>query len=115
MGSLRGILLATLAVGLFPAAHAADAPVPSRGQQVFEHRCGMCHRQGGTGTFILARRLGAERSLLEKRSDLDPDYIRTVVRWGLVNMPRISRVEVPEPDMDALVAYLTAPKAPQAP
>jgi mono/diheme cytochrome c family protein len=82
---------------------------------VFEHRCGMCHRQGGTGTFILARRLGAERSLLEKRSDLDPDYIRTVVRWGLVNMPRISRVEVPEPDMDALVAYLTAPKAPQAP
>lgn len=95
---------------------AADAPAQaSRGQQVFTHRCSMCHREGGTGTFILARRLGAAKSLLEKRTDLEPTYIRTVVRWGLVNMPRISRVELPDPDMDALVAYLTAAKAPSAP
>ncbi len=68
----------------------------------------MCHREGGTGTFILARRLGKEQSLLEQRTNLQPDYIRYVVRWGLVNMPRISRVELPDPDLDAVVAYLTA-------
>ena len=80
------------------------------GQKVFAHRCGMCHREGGTGTFVLARRLGAAQSLLEQRTDLKPEYIRYVVRWGLVNMPRLSRVEVPDPDMNQLVAYLTRPR-----
>ena len=99
------------------AALAAPQPgdLASRGQQAFVHRCSMCHREGGTGTFILARRLGAEKSLLEKRADLQALYVRTVVRWGVGNMPRISRVELPETDMDAVVAYLTAPKGNAAP
>jgi hypothetical protein len=72
----------------------------------------VCHLPGQTGSFVLARRLGAERSLLAQRTDLTAAYIRQVVRWGLVNMPRISRVEVPDPDLDRVIAYLTAPKAP---
>jgi mono/diheme cytochrome c family protein len=108
---MEGVVLIVLILLAVSNARAADAPTPARGQAAFTHRCGMCHREGGTGTFILARRLGTEKSLLEKRTDLNPDYIRTVVRWGLTNMPRISRVELPEPDMDALVSYLTAPKA----
>jgi mono/diheme cytochrome c family protein len=91
------------------------ADLVSRGQQAFVHRCSMCHREGGTGTFVLTRRLGADKSLLEKRTDLQELYIRTVVRWGVGNMPRISRVELPEPDMDAVVAYLTGPKEHAAP
>lgn len=95
---------------------AADADVAAssaqveRGRQVFEHRCSMCHRAGGTGTILLERRLGKEKSLLERRDDLRPEYVRHVVRWGLVNMPRISRVEVPDADLDALVVYLSAPR-----
>ena len=112
---MRGVVMVALVVLAAPAARAADTAGASRGEQAFAHRCGMCHREGGTGTFILARRLGADKSLLEKRTDLNPDYIRTVVRWGLVNMPRISRVEVPDGDMDALVAYLTGPKAASKP
>jgi mono/diheme cytochrome c family protein len=104
-----------IAVAAGAPARAADPAQAARGQQVFTHRCSMCHREGGTGTFILARRLGADKSLLEKRSDLLPDYVRTVVRWGLVNMPRLSRVEVPDPDLDAVIAYLTSPKATRAP
>ena len=87
----------------------------SAGQQAFAHRCGMCHREGGTGTFVLARRLGAAQSLLEQRTDLKPEYVRFVVRWGLMNMPRLSRVEVPDSDMTALVAYLTRPRPAVAP
>jgi mono/diheme cytochrome c family protein len=112
------LLLALLGCGALPAAAAEPAATPAllaQGQQVFVHRCGMCHREGGTGTFILARRLGAGKALLEKRDDLPPLYIRTVVRWGLVNMPRISRVELPNADMDAVVAYLTAAKGPATP
>ncbi len=109
------VALASAFSGAAMAAAAPDAALVARGKAAFTHRCSMCHRDGGTGTFILARRLGAAKSLLEQRTDLDPTYVRTVVRWGLVNMPRISRVELPEQDMDALVAYLTAPKAPAAP
>ena len=115
----RAFVVAAAVLALAPAfgdaADAPDAALVARGRAAFTHRCSMCHREGGTGTFILARRLGAAKSLLEQRTDLDPTYVRTVVRWGLVNMPRISRVELPEPDMDALVAYLTAPKAPATP
>jgi mono/diheme cytochrome c family protein len=103
-------LITVLALGMLSVAQGADAPgdLAARGRQAFAHRCGMCHREGGTGTFILARRLGKEQSLLEKRTDLQPDYVRYVVRWGLVNMPRISRVELPDPDLDAVIAYLSA-------
>ena len=109
--SVIAAVLLALAPAFGAAAEAPDAARVARGKAVFTHRCSMCHREGGTGTFILTRRLGAAKSLLEQRTDLEPTYVRTVVRWGLVNMPRISRVEVPEQDMDALVAYLTAPKA----
>lgn len=105
---MRRFLIA-LAAGLVAASTSA-ADAPRTGEQIFAHRCGMCHREGGTGTFILARRLGAEKSLLEKRTDLQPEYVRYVVRWGLVNMPRISRVELPDGDLDALVQYLSRPQ-----
>jgi len=62
-------------------------------------------------TVILARRLGKEKSVLERRTDLQPAYIRQVVRAGLVNMPPLSRVEMPDTDLDAVIAYLAATKA----
>jgi len=110
------LLLALLAGGVSPVL-GADAPPAvgvtdgarvERGRAAFVHRCGMCHREGGTGTFILARRLGKEQSMLEQRTNLQPEYIRYVVRWGFVNMPRMSRVELPDADLDAVVDYLTA-------
>jgi mono/diheme cytochrome c family protein len=94
-------------------ASAADAVQVARGKAAFVHRCSMCHGEGQTGAFILSRRLGAAKSLLEKRDDLLPAYIKFVVRNGLVNMPRISRVEMPEPDLDAVIVYLTANNPPK--
>ena len=94
------------------AAESSDALV-ARGNAAFTHRCAMCHREGQTGTFILARRLGKEKSLLERRTDLQPAYIRQVVRAGLVNMPRLSRVEMPDPDLDGVIAYLMSSRATQ--
>ena len=102
------VLLVILPVTCFGAdAAAPEDELVDRGEKAFVHRCAMCHREGNTGTFVLARRLGAERSLLEKRDDLTAPYIRVVVRQGLVNMPRISRVELPDADLDAVIAYLT--------
>lgn len=102
------LLAAALSAGFTAPTMAAEAQ-RELGRAVFVHRCAMCHREGQTGTFVLARRLGADKALLEKRTDLTGPYIRQVVRWGLMNMPRLSRVELPDADMDALVAYLTPP------
>lgn len=110
-------VVAASAVAFAAAASAADAPaapapeVLARGETAFVHRCAMCHREGQTGTFVLARRLGADKALLEQRSDLAPDYVRFVVRQGLINMPRISRVELPDADLAAIGAYLARPQA----
>ncbi len=105
-----GVVCASM-VSLSPrVANAAQDELIARGKAAFTHRCAMCHREGQTGTFILSRRLGKEKSLLEQRTDLQPAYIRQVVRAGLVNMPRLSRVEMPDADLDGVIAYLTAPK-----
>jgi mono/diheme cytochrome c family protein len=112
---MRGLRLAAAWLGLYVtnSVQAADATLIARGQVAYSHRCSMCHAAGQTGTYILSRRLGADKSLLEKRMDLLPTYIRFTVRNGLVNMPRISRVEMPEADLDAVVAYLTASNSKQ--
>ncbi len=51
--------------------------------------------------------MGAERSLLYQRTDLVPSYVRAVVRKGTGSMPWMSKVEVPDADLDAIAAYLT--------
>ena len=71
-------------------------------------RCGLCHLAGGTGTFMLGRRLGAQQALLTERRDLRADYVRQVVRHGIVSMPRFTRVELPDEELTAIAAYLAS-------
>lgn len=84
------------------------------GKALFRRECGICHLAGGSGTFMLGRRLGPDKSLLEQRADLTGPYVRQVVRWGIVSMPRFSRVALNDTQLDAVVNYLTAPR-PAAP
>jgi len=109
--ALPAVAVLCVAGMAMPTAQAGEDPAIMRGQEAFTHRCAMCHREGNTGTVILARRLGKEKSVLERRTDLQPAYIRQVVRAGLVNMPPLSRVEMPDTDLDAVIAYLAATKA----
>lgn len=88
------------------------AAAASAGEQIFSNRCGTCHLAGGMATNLIAmQRMEAgespETALLTARDDLEPDYIRTVVRQGKVAMPPISRVETTDAELDAIVAYLT--------
>ncbi|MEO0032751.1 MAG: hypothetical protein RIS94_2509 [Pseudomonadota bacterium] len=82
---------------------AANGPA----QALFVEKCAMCHRQMGMGTVILSRRMPATQAMLEQRTDLTGDYVRTVVRTGMGNMPRISRGEVSDRQLDTIVGYLT--------
>lgn len=74
---------------------------------LYEEKCGMCHQANGMGTTLLSRRFDAEQALLENRRDLQPVFIRTVVRSGFNNMFPISRGEVSDAQLETIVAYLT--------
>lgn len=102
-----------------PKGDAAAPPLVRRGQEVFEARCHLCHgpepRDAGPG--FGARKAGTEAlalkyqgklpALLEERTDLTADMIRTWVRQGGGIMPFFRKTELSDADLDALAAYLT--------
>ena len=119
------VLVLVVAVGAWAAER--PPPPPSEGTQVrnatggamqdrtshsapealFVEKCGMCHRQMGMGTVILARRMEPAKAMLEKRGDLTLAYVIASVRNGIGNMPRISRGEVSDPQLKVIAQYLT--------
>jgi mono/diheme cytochrome c family protein len=76
-------------------------------EHLFVEKCGMCHRQMGMGTVILARRMDPKVARLEARTDLTAEYITIAARQGIGNMPRIPRGEVSESQLARIAAYLT--------
>jgi mono/diheme cytochrome c family protein len=98
------------------------APNIDHGRAVFELWCAGCHhsnpalqRNGQVlvgrvfaGTYTLEQRYqGAKPAALEERTDLDPSYVRFVVRHGLNMMPLSRKVEISDDDLDDVAAYLT--------
>ena len=99
-----------LAILFSSAAIAADAPLTAQqaqGQKLYRNTCFYCHSEKVWGTLALERRRGASDALLEKRTDLVPAFVKSVVRGGLGSMPAYRRTELTDPDVDAIVAYLT--------
>jgi mono/diheme cytochrome c family protein len=106
MRKTLGLLGCTLF--LTGAAHAANSP---DGKALFSGRCGMCHQTNGMGVGLLARRPGdTSKGLLENRTDLSAAVVKVVVRNGIVNMPRISRGEVSDPELISIADYLSKGK-----
>jgi mono/diheme cytochrome c family protein len=109
------VLGACLAAGMARgSAHQANTTGGStdklaQGQKLFHERCGYCHLAGGTGTIMLARRLGKDRALLEQRTDLSADYIKKITRVGINGMPPHNRIEVPDSELELIALYLTRP------
>jgi mono/diheme cytochrome c family protein len=93
------------------AAVTAAAGAPLDGQALYRGRCGMCHQTIGMAVSILSRRPADEsKGLLEERNDLSAAFINTVVRTGIMNMPRMSRGEVSDPELASIATYLSKGK-----
>ena len=84
-----------------------DRTSRSADERLFVEKCGMCHRQMGMGTVILARRMNPKVAMLEARTDLTAEFITSAARAGIGNMPRISRGEVSNAQLGSIAAYLT--------
>jgi mono/diheme cytochrome c family protein len=103
---------AAAALGFLFAAGGALAADVAPGKAVFDRDCAVCHAPGlaHPGTQRLAQLKGAARAALEQRTDLDPNYIRHVVRHGLVEMPPWRPTELDDAALTQLVQYLTGAK-----
>lgn len=99
---------ANVALGFLFAGGGAVAADTPPGKAVFDRNCAVCHAPGPghPGTQRLAELRGAARAALEERTDLDPDYIRVVVRHGLVEMPPWRPIELDDAALTQLVQYL---------
>jgi cytochrome c5 len=91
--------------------NAAGGAMQNRSSQsapeaLFVEKCGMCHREMGMGTVILARRMEPARAMLEKRTDLSAELITAAARNGIGNMPRIARGEVSDAQLKIISDYL---------
>jgi len=85
----------------------ADTP---RGYVEYQNSCSVCHgpMPERPGTRALAAKYqGSLPAMLEDRTDLQPELIRTVVRNGITVMPHFRKTEVTDAELDAIVAYLT--------
>lgn len=106
---LAAIITVACVVAQEPASSEREAMI-AEGREVFVRRCEYCHGEGlqKGGTMALqARYQDAVPGLLEQRTNLPAEYIRQVVRTNTVGMTPIRITEVSEPELDALIAYLT--------
>jgi (+)-pinoresinol hydroxylase len=81
-----------------------------KGYVQYRNLCEMCHGEGHDrpGTLALqAKYKGALPAVLDRRTDLTPEMIRTSVRNGTTVMPLFRKTEISDADLDAIVAYLT--------
>ena len=114
------------AAALLACASVSQAQEPAaveRGRAKFEHSCEPCHGEGpgddgramlpGTDALRIKYR-GALPALLEERTDLNVDAIRTFVRRGTFSMPPFRPTEITEADIDDIAAYLRQSAAARA-
>jgi len=95
------LILMCLATGI---TQAQETP----GQRLFAKHCAECHADavGTPGTQRLGWNRGAAYAVLEKRKDLSAEYIKVIVRRGLIEMPPFRPTEISDLELAQLSAYL---------
>lgn len=84
----------------------AQGARPLDGKALFQARCAGCHGKGVWATRVLSRRVEPGQAMLAKRTDLNPDLVKTVVRFGIGEMPAIRKAELDDASLAAIAAYL---------
>lgn len=112
--ALAGSLALVLAAWSGVASSQGPASV-ERGRVKFEDMCAPCHGAGigddgramlpGTDALRIKYR-GALPALLEKRTDLTAEALRTFVRRGTWSMPPFRPTEITNREIDDIAAYL---------
>jgi mono/diheme cytochrome c family protein len=110
------VALTALALVISSGVALAQEPASvERGKAKFEHTCAPCHADGvgddgramlpGTDALRIKYQ-GSLPALIEKRTDLNLDAIRTFVRRGTWSMPPFRPTEVTDRDIEDIAAYI---------
>jgi len=110
-----GALLAATQAAAAQGTPAPDAATVAEGKALFTRLCAPCHgadrsdmgRAMLPGTDALRIKYkGTLPALLEQRTDLTPQVVRTFVRRGTWSMPPFRKTEISDAQIDAVSAYL---------
>lgn len=96
------------AVAPDPAGTAETTVDLAHGQATYDLFCSGCHNPGDghAGTMKLKLLKGEENSVILARADLSAEYIRFVVRDGLMEMAPFRPTDINDRDLDSLIAYI---------
>lgn len=87
----------------------AQTAAQARGKAVYDHWCTPCHAPGpgypGTQSLEIKYR-GELPPVLEDREDLTREFVRTMVREGILMMAPFRKTEVTDAELDDIAAYL---------
>ena len=116
---MKRVVIGLAALAFAGAAQAQDGATVQRGQQVFTQWCAPCHGAKRVGNrwalpataSLEVKYKGEKPALLEQRTDLPPGALKLFIRGGSQSMPGFRKVEVSDPDIDAIAAYLAASAA----
>lgn len=80
------------------------------GEQIYQRHCQSCHAPGPghPATLLLAEKLGPDKAVIKGRADLTADYIKTIVRGGLLEMPPFRPTEITDDELDVIADYILA-------
>ena len=98
-----------IAAVIFSSSLSAQTAAQARGKEVYDHWCAPCHAPGpghpGTQSLELKYR-GEIPPVLEDRDDLSREFVRTIVRSGILMMAPFRKTEVTDSELDDIAAYL---------
>lgn len=94
-----------------------ESKIVTQGRLAFERNCAACHAKGPSegrvpllpGTFALSLKYRNDKipAALEDRTDLTPEFIETVVRYGIFSMPPLGKTDVSDQELEAIAAYFS--------
>lgn len=102
----RILMIATVTALEFAAGPSLAQDKPLDGKALFHEKCEMCHGPGGMGTGLLARRV--QPAELEKRTNLNADFVFQYARRGFGNMPPITPGDASDAELRAIAEHLAA-------
>ncbi|TPG55266.1 cytochrome c [Sphingomonas glacialis] len=108
------MVLALGAAVIAPAPAARPVAVQrSEAQRIYAKWCSDCHSvPGRPGSMALERKYhGNPSAILEQRTDLNPDYVKLVVRHGISFMPSFRKTEISDAELALVADYLAHPAA----
>jgi hypothetical protein len=104
--SMVGLVLLLSSVALPGVAEERPRP----GEESWILFCEGCHRPDaeGPGAVMLQRRFGDERMAIKGNKTLAPEYIRSVVRHGLLEMAPLRQTDITDAELDLLIEFLAS-------